>query len=162
MTSTYQSCHVLMPTPAGLQDKPVSQGGPLQQAQQQQQPLQQQPVLAHDLQALLQNPQLLSAAITGSMSGAAAASNPGAIATQSGPMLQVPVGGPADGMRLQIPSGPVMGAAAPWHVGSSGDNGVGYDIMGGAGFGGLGAGIDQQQFGFADEADDPYDPEHPD
>ena len=85
----------------------VSQPPPALQSVQQQQQSQQAPVLSHDLQTLLQNPQLLSAAITGSISAAAPAGS------GSGSTLQMPVGGAADGMQLQLPSGPVRGAAAP-------------------------------------------------
>lgn len=143
----------------------VSQPAPTLQPvqQQQQQQSQQAPVLSHDLQALLQNPQLLSAAITGSIPAGPPPVRGG------GSMMQIPTDGAADGMQLQLPSGPVMraassaAAAAPWAAGTLGAGmGGGYNVGGGGGFGSLAAGMDEQQFGFADEADDPYDPEHPD
>lgn len=155
-----------------LADDPRRNGTAAQPIQQQQQPV------PHDLQALLQNPQLLSAAITGSIAGGAT-SAAASLAPQSGAMLQIPVGGADVGMQLQLNSGPASGS----YTAAAGDNGmysaavgswdadgaaVGIHSMGGqmqmGGFGGLAAAaaLSQQPLGFADEADDPYDPEHPD
>jgi hypothetical protein len=153
-------------------------------------PLQQQQLITHDLQALLANPAMLSAAITGAQQGNAAAAASMGFGSQA---LGMQMGLPAAGAQLQIPSGPVPGAAAA-AAGAMPPGGAGYAFpaaappqmpqpppgfagfgmaggefampgqqqpQGGGGFGGLMA-LQQQQSGFADEADDPYDPEHAD
>lgn len=82
------------------------------------------------------------------------------------------------GVQLQLPTGPIPGTMPPGadaftfapHVqpAAYGGDGGGLGMKGGymmaqqqGGYGGLAA-LQQQQSGFADEADDPYDPEHAD
>ncbi|WIA10024.1 hypothetical protein OEZ85_010236 [Tetradesmus obliquus] len=164
----------------GLQPNPVQQQ-------------QQQPIITHDLQALLANPAMLSAAITGAQqaSAAAAAAGMGYASQAMGMQLGLPS---AAGVQLTLPSGPVPPAAAAAAAGAmppgaagyafsaaappqqqAGFSGFGVGMAGGeyavagqqqqqqqgGGFGGLMA-LQQQPSGFADEADDPYDPEHAD
>uniref|UniRef100_A0A383V624 CID domain-containing protein n=1 Tax=Tetradesmus obliquus TaxID=3088 RepID=A0A383V624_TETOB len=157
-------------------------------AQQQQQQQQQQPIITHDLQALLANPAMLSAAITGAQQASAAAAAGMGFASQA---MGMQLGLPSAGVQLTLPSGPMPPAAAagampPGATGyafsaaappqqQAGFSGFGSGMAGGeyavagqqqqqqqgGGFGGLMA-LQQQQSGFADEADDPYDPEHAD
>jgi hypothetical protein len=155
----------------GLQPNPV----------QQQQPQ----MITHDLQALLANPAMLSAAITGAQQANPAAASMGF----SSQAMSMQMGLPTSGVQLQLPTGPVLpappGAIPPGGAGYAfsaaapaqqqvayagfGMAGGEYAMQGqqqqqqqqgGGGFGGLMA--LQQQSGFADEADDPYDPEHAD
>jgi hypothetical protein len=97
----------------GLQPNPMQQ-------QQQQQPPQPPQLMAHDLQALLANPAMLSAAIIGAQQGSnAAAAGSMGFGSQA---MGMQMGLPAAGVQLQIPSVPVPAVAA----GAMPPGGAGY------------------------------------